>query len=77
MVRVDPKDLETHFGAGVTLKAVTLEITGEPVTQGAVKKVLGWLDSLGNNQLDGQRYRKASAKNKAANELNILDFDRR
>ena len=41
--RVDPNDLESHFGAGVVLKAVTLEITGEKVTRGRVEKVLGWL----------------------------------
>ena len=46
VVRVDPYDLETHFGAGVTLKAVTLEITSEPVTLGAVVKVLGWWNNL-------------------------------
>ncbi len=39
--RVDRYDLEKHFGAGVKLKAVTLEITGEPVTRGEVEKVLG------------------------------------
>ncbi|MCP4185510.1 MAG: hypothetical protein GY761_19740 [Hyphomicrobiales bacterium] len=42
VVRVDPYDLAAHFGAGVKLKSVTLEITGEPVTQGGVEKVLGW-----------------------------------
>ncbi|MCP4074509.1 MAG: hypothetical protein GY742_22735, partial [Hyphomicrobiales bacterium] len=38
--RVDRYDLEKHFGAGVKLKAVTLEITREKVTKGAVEKVL-------------------------------------
>ncbi len=42
VVRVDPDDLESHFGAGVKLKAVTLEITDEPVTNGRVEGVLGW-----------------------------------
>ncbi|MCP4072332.1 MAG: hypothetical protein GY742_11415 [Hyphomicrobiales bacterium] len=42
VVRVDPYDLEKHFGTGVKLKAVTLEITGEPVTKGEVEKVTGW-----------------------------------
>ena len=44
VVRIDPYDLESHFGAGVKLKAVTLEITTEPVTQDGVEQVLGWLD---------------------------------
>ncbi|MCP4082076.1 MAG: hypothetical protein GY743_17720, partial [Planctomycetaceae bacterium] len=41
VVRVDPYDLEKYFGTGVKLKAVTLEIAGEPVTRGEVEKVLG------------------------------------
>ncbi len=41
--RVDPADLAAVFGEGVRLKAVTLEITDEPVTQGPVEGVLGWM----------------------------------
>ncbi len=41
--RVDPKDLAAVFGEGVRLKAVTLEITDEAVTEGRVEGVLGWL----------------------------------
>ncbi len=40
---VDPADLAAVFGAGVRLKAATLAITEEPVTEGRVKGVLGWL----------------------------------
>jgi hypothetical protein len=40
---VDPADLATTFGPGVALKAVTLEVTGAPVTKGRVEAVLGWL----------------------------------
>lgn len=40
---VDPADLAASFGPGVRLKAVTLEVTDEPVTEGRVKGVLGWL----------------------------------
>jgi len=36
--RVDPDDLAAHFGAGVKLKAITLEITNEPVTRGQIEK---------------------------------------
>ncbi|MCP4188064.1 MAG: hypothetical protein GY763_10735, partial [Gammaproteobacteria bacterium] len=46
VARVDRYDLEKHFGTGVKLKAVTLEITGEPVTRGEVEKVLGWWNNL-------------------------------
>jgi hypothetical protein len=41
--RVDPENLAASFGPGVRLKAVTLEITEEPVTVGKVVEVLGWL----------------------------------
>ena len=40
---VDPDDLAVMFGEGVRLKAVTLEITEEPVTEGRVEGVLGWM----------------------------------
>ena len=39
--QVDPNDLAATFGPGVSLKALTLEITNEPVTRG---HLLGWLD---------------------------------
>lgn len=40
---VDPADLLAVFGEGVRLKAVTLEITVEAVTEGRVERVLGWM----------------------------------
>ncbi|MGL4239164.1 hypothetical protein [Tabrizicola sp.] len=40
---VDPEDLGAVFGEGVRLKAVTLEITREAVTEGRVEGLLGWL----------------------------------
>jgi hypothetical protein len=39
--RVDPANLAAVFGEGVRLKAVTLEITEEAVTEGRVEGVLG------------------------------------
>jgi hypothetical protein len=41
--QVLPDELAKHFGAGVTLKSITLEITDEPVTEGAVEKVIPWI----------------------------------
>ena len=41
---VDPENFAEMFGPGVSLKRITLEITNEPVTQGMVDKVVGWLD---------------------------------
>lgn len=40
---VDPDDLAAVFGEGVRLKAVTLEITREAMTEGRVEGVLGWM----------------------------------
>ena len=40
---VDPGDLAASFGAGVRLKAVTLEVTREEVTEGVVEGLLGWI----------------------------------
>ena len=40
---VKPSDLAGAFGAGYSLKRITLEITDEKVTEGVVEKVLGWL----------------------------------
>ncbi len=54
--QVDPADLAAAFGPGVVLKAVTLEVTEEPVTDGRVQGVLGWLcDHITN-------YRRLSGK---------------
>jgi hypothetical protein len=39
---VDPSDLAANFGPGVSLKAVTVQVTDEPVTDGRVDEVLGW-----------------------------------
>ncbi len=49
--RVDPADMAAVFGAGFALKAVTLEVTEEVVTDGRVEGVLGWLCQLKANRL--------------------------
>jgi hypothetical protein len=47
---VDPDNLEATFGPGVELRAVTLEVTGDPVTDGRVEQVLGWLIEAGRER---------------------------
>lgn len=42
---VDPDNLAATFGAGYSLESITLEITDEPVTEGKVEEVMGWLKS--------------------------------
>lgn len=71
---VEQYDLSPEFGEGVRLKSVTLEITQEPVTVGRVKGVLGWLDDVWPNQLDGQRFKSLEAKNRFANSLSANSF---
>jgi hypothetical protein len=48
--RVDPDDLAASFGPGASLKRITLEITDEPVTEGEVEKLLGWLEEVGRER---------------------------
>jgi hypothetical protein len=71
---VDPADLAAVFGPGVSLKAVTLEVTEEAVTDGGVEGVLGWLRPLWPHMLDGQRYETIEAENRFANSINVGHF---
>jgi hypothetical protein len=71
---VDPEDLTAAFGEGMRLKAVTLEITDEAVTEGRVEGVLGWLDEVWPRQLDGRRIETLDAKNRFANSLSANSF---
>lgn len=54
---VDLGDLAASFGPGVRLKAVTLEVTDEAVTEGTVDGVLGWIVGYQDNQwrLNGKK----------------------
>jgi hypothetical protein len=71
---VDPEDLAAVFGEGVRLKAVTLEITREAVTEGRVEGVLGWLCSYKNpyRRLSGTS--GAIADNELSNRLGPGSF---
>lgn len=40
---VEPDDLEAHFGANVSLKRATIEITSDPITKGRIAEILVWL----------------------------------
>lgn len=44
--QVDPDNLAATFGPGVSLKRITLEINDEPVTEGKIERLLGWLCPL-------------------------------
>jgi hypothetical protein len=43
--QVDPTDLARHFGEGVMVSAVTIEITESPITIGILDQLLPWLGS--------------------------------
>lgn len=74
--KVDPDNLAATFGPGVSLKRITLEITDEAVTEGAVEKVLPWWTEYENKQLDGNRYNRVSSEYPFANSINRLNFKR-
>ncbi|MBC8035622.1 MAG: hypothetical protein H7X89_00165 [Rhizobiales bacterium] len=40
---VDPNNLAATFGAGYSLKSITLEITDEAATDGVVQEILPWI----------------------------------
>jgi len=71
---VDPADLAASFGAGYALRKVTLEITREPVTTGVVEGVLGWLEDIWPNRLDGDRYGNLYSTLRFANSLSTGNF---
>ena len=50
---VDADDLATTFGRGVSLKRITLQMTGDPVTTGIGKR-LQWLSKYPEPSLDPQ-----------------------
>ena len=73
---VDPDNLAPMFGPGVSLIRITLEITDEPVTEGKIESVLGWLKTIGGGMLDGRRISTINAENRLANDLTRVDFIR-
>ena len=74
--RVDPDDLAASFGPGVSLKAVTLAVTDEPVTKGRVVNLLRWLERIGSGMLDGAQISSIGAPNRLANDLTRWDIVR-
>ncbi len=72
--RVDPDNLAATFGPGTRLASVTLTITDEPVTEGKVEEVLGWLSEVWPNRLDGDRFGNFYSPNRFANSLSANSF---
>ena len=58
--RVDPAALDKSFGAGVTLRRITVAVTNDPVTTG-IEKRLGWLPEYWDRMLDGRKINNSTA----------------
>ncbi len=69
---VDKLNLAATFGAGVTLKDVTIEMTDEKVTR-EIESVLGWLPKVQKGSLDGS---EVTTGNSYANTLHVGHFKR-
>jgi hypothetical protein len=54
VAEVDPNDLQSSFGAGVTLRAIRVEITDAPLTKN-IPRLLPWWQQYLNKHLDGSR----------------------
>jgi hypothetical protein len=61
--QVSPDNLASRFGAGVTLKRITVQVTDEPVTAG-IEKRLSWLPQYYDKQLSGDRYQSIENNHK-------------
>lgn len=55
VAHIDPAALDKHFGAGVRLRRITLEVTDDAVTTG-IEKRLVWLGKYFNKTFAGNRY---------------------
>ncbi len=69
--KVDPANLAQTFGPGVTLRALTIEKTRDPISRGKVYAALPWLKSIGYNQIDGK---SIVSSNELHNILQKSDF---
>jgi hypothetical protein len=70
---VDPSDLAATFGPGVVLTGARLEITDEPVTDGHIEAVLGWLcEHIAEPDLNWAS--SANVTNNLASNLDPSDF---
>lgn len=72
--RVDPAALDKSFGAGVTLRRITVAVTDDPVTTG-IEKRLGWLARSEDGGLDPTM--GVTANPTLAQRLSFLDFRRK
>jgi hypothetical protein len=70
VIRVNPDDLAVTFGAGIKLRAITVQVTDEPVIKGIAKR-LAWLPNYYDKMLDGDGLNRSKA---LANNLSQNSF---
>ncbi len=76
-VAVNIGEFEKVFGEGVIFRAIKIEKTKDPVTYGAVRQKLHWLDEYFDKRLDGNRYLTLYTDNRTANSLSAGSFTTR
>ena len=72
--KVDPLDFAASFGPGVALKAITLEITHDPMTEGKVASILPWLFKIWPDRLNGERFGNVDPNVSLSGYLSSNDF---
>ncbi|HET6407094.1 MAG TPA: hypothetical protein VFG14_04375 [Chthoniobacteraceae bacterium] len=70
VVRVLPNDLASHFGPGVRLRGINIQISEDPITQG-IASHLPWWEHFRSTQFDGDPLVRSK---ELANNLNRLAF---
>lgn len=73
--RVDPANLAASFGPGYALNAITMTITNEPVTEGKMEGVLGWLCQYKAGRLRLSGKTGPIVNNELANNIGSGDFN--
>jgi hypothetical protein len=72
---VKPGKLSDAFGAGYSLKSITVEITDEAKTEGKCDSILKWLGEYYDKRLDGLSIGTLDSKYRLANDLASGNFD--
>ncbi len=72
---VDPSNLTEHFGAGVTLSEVTLQLSGAPCKEGEIVNLLGWWLPIPGEGAATSEKKVIEAQKKLGPALSISNFD--
>jgi hypothetical protein len=75
VMAVDAADLAASLGAGVRLRRATIEVTGDPVTEGVIEQRLPWLRGMTGSLAGGDGI--ASARTDLAGSIGRLSLKMR